>query len=283
MTTTPFGNTGQRAIQVADVPNSLLSSMDNIMTSRDVSLGFGAATIMQDITVNIPKGSITALVGPSGSGKTTFLRSLNRLNDRVPGFWQRGVITLNDVDINASGVDPLVLRRRVGMVFQRPNPFPMSILDNVVAGVKAHKLAKRSQLRDIAETRLAEVGLWSRISDRLDDSPFRLSGGQQQLLCLARALAVEPEVLLLDEPTSSLDPRSTEAVEELIRRLTPELTVIIVTHNLDQARRLSDNTIFFYEGRLMETGATAQLFSSPQRQETSRYLGGAVTVNGDTD
>jgi phosphate transport system ATP-binding protein len=167
------------------------------------------------------------------------------------------------------------------MVFQRPNPFPMSIMDNVVAGVRAHKMAKRSELRDIAETRLAEVGLWSHISDRLDDSPFRLSGGQQQLLCLARALAVEPEVLLLDEPTSSLDPRSTEAVEELVRRLTPELTVIIVTHNLDQARRLSDNTIFFYEGQLMETGPTPQLFDAPQRLETQRYLGGAVTVNGD--
>ena len=162
------------------------------------------------------------------------------------------------------------------MVFQRPNPFPMSILDNVVAGVKAHKMAKRSQFRDIAETRLAEVGLWSRISDRLNDSPFRLSGGQQQLLCLARALAVQPDVLLLDEPTSSLDPRSTEAVEELTRRLTPDLTVIIVTHNLAQAKRLSDNTILFYEGRLVETGPTAQLFGSPKFTETARYLGSEV-------
>jgi phosphate transport system ATP-binding protein len=261
--------------------NASLSSTDNLITAHDVSLGFGSTTVMQDITVNFPKGSINALVGPSGSGKTTFLRSLNRLNDKVPGFWLRGSICLNGEDINRSSVDPLVLRRKVGMVFQRPNPFPMSIMDNVVAGVRAHKMAKRSELRDIAETRLAEVGLWSRISDRLDDSPFRLSGGQQQLLCLARALAIEPDVLLLDEPTSSLDPRSTEAVEELVRRLTPELTVIIVTHNLDQARRLSDNTIFFYEGRLMETGPTAQLFDSPQLLETKRYLGGAVTVNGD--
>jgi phosphate transport system ATP-binding protein len=242
-----------------------------IMSAENVVLGFGAATIMQDITVSVPKGSITALIGPSGSGKTTFLRSLNRMNDRVRDFWMRGTIRLYDEDIHA--VDPLLLRRRVGMVFQRPNPFPMSIMDNVVSGVKAHRMAKRSDLKDIAETRLAEVGLWSRISDRLGDSPFRLSGGQQQLLCLARALAVEPDVLLLDEPTSSLDPHSTEAVEELVKRLTPGLTVIIVTHNLAQARRVSDHTIFFYEGRLVEVGATAELFEHPQRQETARYLG----------
>lgn len=282
MTATPFEDAGLGAIdaKVDGAGQTPVATMTDIMTADHVSLGFGAATIMQDITVRFPKGTISALVGPSGSGKTTFLRSLNRLNDRVPGFWQRGEICLDGHDIQGSDVDPLVLRRKVGMVFQRPNPFPMSILDNVVSGVRAHRMAKRSQLRDIAETRLAEVGLWSKISDRLDDSPFRLSGGQQQLLCLARALAVEPEVLLLDEPTSSLDPRSTEAVEELVRRLTPELTVIIVTHNLDQARRLSDNTIFFYEGKLMETGRTSQLFESPQRPETARYLGGAVTVTG---
>lgn len=245
-----------------------------VMDAKDVSLGFGTATIMQDITVGFPRGTITALVGPSGSGKTTFLRSLNRMNDKVHGFWNKGAISLHGENIHGPSIDPLVLRRRVGMVFQRPNPFPMSILDNVVAGVRAHRLAKRSDFRDIAETQLAEVGLWSHVADRMDDSPFRLSGGQQQLLCLARALAIEPEVLLLDEPTSSLDPHSTEAVEELVRRLTPELTVIIVTHNLAQARRLSDNTIFFYEGWLVETGPTAELFERPQRNETARYLGG---------
>lgn len=244
------------------------------MDSQGVSLGFGSTTIMRDITVGFPKGTITALVGPSGSGKTTFLRSLNRMNDRVRGFWKQGTISLYGDDIYSNTVDPLVIKRRVGMVFQRPNPFPMSIESNVVAGVKAHRLAKRSAFRDIAETYLAEVGLWSHVAERLSDSPFRLSGGQQQLLCLARALAVNPEVLLLDEPTSSLDPRSTEAVEELVRRLTPELTVVIVTHNLAQARRLSDNMIFFYEGRLVEEGSTAQLFDHPQRVETANYLGG---------
>src|SRR5665213_3819557 len=253
--------------------SSTVTTATAVMETRDVALGFGTATIMEDITVSFPKGTVTALVGPSGSGKTTFLRSLNRMNDKVRGFWKRGSILLEGEEIDGSGLDPLILRRRVGMVFQRPNPFPMSIQDNVVAGVRAHKMAKRSEHRDIAETYLAQVGLWHNISDRLNDSPFRLSGGQQQLLCLARALAVEPEVLLLDEPTSSLDPRSTEAVEELVRRLTPELTVIIVTHNLAQARRLSDNTIFFYEGHLIETGPTADLFERPQRIETARYLG----------
>lgn len=247
------------------------------MTADDVALGFGSQTVMRDITVEFQKGTITALIGPSGSGKTTFLRSLNRMNDKVRGFWKRGAIRLDRDEIDARHIDPLVLRRRVGMVFQRPNPFPMSIQDNVVAGVRAHKLAKRNEFRDIAETFLAEVGLWSAVSDRLNDSPFRLSGGQQQLLCLARALAVQPEVLLLDEPTSSLDPRSTEAVEELVRRLTPELTVIIVTHNLAQARRLSDNTIFFYEGRLVETGPTVEVFERPKRPETARYVGGDET------
>jgi len=245
-----------------------------VMSANDVSLGFGSATIMRDITVQFPEGTITALVGPSGSGKTTFLRSLNRMNDKVRNFWKHGDINLYGEEIHGPNVDPLILRRRVGMVFQRPNPFPMSIQDNIVAGVKAHKMAKRADLHDIAETRLAEVGLWSAVADRLNDSPFRLSGGQQQLLCLARALAVQPEVLLLDEPTSSLDPRSTEAVEELVRRLTPGITVIIVTHNLEQARRLSDNTIFFYQGRLVETGPTREMFERPQRPETARYLGG---------
>ncbi len=253
---------------------------DVVMTSRDLTLGFGDATIMRDITVDFPRGTVTALIGPSGSGKTTFLRSLNRLNNKVQGFWKRGSISLCGQEIHGHDVDPLVLRRRVGMVFQRPNPFPMSIMDNIVAGVRAHRMAKRADFRDIAETRLAEVGLWSHVADRLNDSPFRLSGGQQQLLCLARALAVEPEVLLLDEPTSSLDPRSTEAVEELVRRLTPALTVIIVTHNLAQAKRLSDNTIFFYQGRLVETGPTAQLFDRPQRPETARYVGGEADPVG---
>ncbi len=246
------------------------------MSASDLHLGFGRKTVLEDINLDIESKRITALVGPSGSGKTTFLRSLNRMNDKVSGAWMRGRVTLKGHDLYGRRVDPLVVRRHVGMVFQRPNPFPMSILDNVVAGAKAHRLVTRAQLRDLAETRLAEVGLWAAVADRLGDSPFRLSGGQQQLLCLARALAVEPSVLLLDEPTSSLDPVSTEAVEELLRRLAERVTVVIVTHNLAQARRVSDRMAFFYEGRLRESGATSRMFESPRQRETARYLGGQI-------
>jgi phosphate transport system ATP-binding protein len=244
------------------------------MEAESLTLGFGQTPVLEGIDLQVRRHEITALVGPSGSGKTTFLRSLNRMNDKVRGFFMHGRVLLDGAGIYERRADPLVVRRRVGMVFQRPNPFPMSIRDNVVAGVRAHKLAPRSSLNDIAETRLAEVGLWAAVADRLGDSPFRLSGGQQQLLCLARALAVEPDVLLLDEPTSSLDPISTEAVEELLVRLKNKVTMVIVTHNLAQARRLADRTAFFYQGQLVEVGPTSDLFESPERPETARYLGG---------
>jgi phosphate transport system ATP-binding protein len=247
---------------------------DAAMAARSLSLGFGPASVLTDVDLAIGRNEITALVGPSGSGKTTFLRSLNRMNDKVRGFRMSGTVMLDGYDIYAKRVDPLIVRKKVGMVFQRPNPFPMSIRDNVVAGVKVHKMAARSSLDDVAETYLAEVGLWAAVADRLGDSPYRLSGGQQQLLCLARALAVEPEVLLLDEPTSSLDPMSTEAVEELLGRLKEKVTVVIVTHNLAQARRVSDRMAFFYQGQLVETGPTEDLFESPRRPETRKYLGG---------
>jgi phosphate transport system ATP-binding protein len=244
------------------------------MQATDLTLGFGDRRVLEDVTMSIPRHQITALVGPSGSGKTTYLRSLNRMNDKVRGFFMSGSVTLEGADIYGRRVDPLVVRKRVGMVFQRPNPFPMSIRDNVLAGVRAHKLAPKHSLGDIAEAHLAEVGLWAAVSDRLHESPYRLSGGQQQLLCLARALAVQPDVLLLDEPTSSLDPMSTEAVEELLTRLKDKVTMVIVTHNLAQARRVSDRTAFFYDGRLVEAGPTAELFEAPERAETARYLTG---------
>ena len=247
-----------------------------VMAVRDLSLGFGEVTVLEDVTLEVPEHKILALVGPTGSGKTTFLRSLNRMNDRVHSSWRRGKITLDGVDIYDRKVDPLVVRRRVGMVFQRPNPFPMSIFDNVVAGVKAHKLAPRSELKHICEARLTEVGLWEAVSRRTGDSPFRLSGGQQQLLCLARALAVEPEVLLLDEPTSSLDPISTEAVEALLKQLASRVTIVIVTHNLAQARRVSHHTAFFQQGRLVEIGPTPQMFQAAAKTATAHYLGGQI-------
>ena len=246
------------------------------LLARDVAVGFGSRAVLGGVALDFRPQTITALLGPTGSGKSTFLRSLNRMNDKVKGFWQTGTITLDAQDIYASGVDPLVVRRRVGMVFQRPNPFPLSIRDNVVAGVRAHRLAKRSELTGIAEHYLRLVGLWSAVADRLGDSPFRLSGGQQQLLCLARALAIQPDVLLLDEPTSSLDPVSTEAVEELLRQLVPSLTMVIVTHNLAQARRVADKTAFFYDGRLCEVGETAQVLEAPTHEATARFVTGRI-------
>ena len=246
------------------------------LTVNDLALGFGQKTVLTGVDLEFRPGEITALIGPTGCGKSTLLRTLNRMNDKVRGYWRKGAIELGEMDIYGAHADPLVIRKQVGMVFQRPNPFPMSIRDNVVAGVRAHRLAPRSEMPEIAESRLKQVGLWSAISDRMGDSPFRLSGGQQQLLCLARALAVGPEVLLLDEPTSSLDPVSTEMVESLIKKLSSELTIVIVTHNLAQARRIADNTAFLYNGRLVESGPTSQVFEAPEEPETASYVSGRI-------
>lgn len=240
----------------------------------DLTLSFGQRAILANIGVDVQRGAVTALIGPTGSGKTTLLRTFNRMNDKVIGYRHAGDVLLDGRSIWHPGVDLMSLRRKVGMLFQRPNPFPMSIMDNVVAGVKAHRLASRPGLKAIARERLAEVGLWDAVSDRLKDSPFRLSGGQQQLLCLARALAIGPDVLLLDEPTSSLDPVATESIEALIRTLVPALTVVIVTHNLAQASRVSDRTIFLNNGRMVEHGETRQVFEEPAHDETARYVSG---------
>jgi phosphate transport system ATP-binding protein len=248
----------------------------HVMQSQGLTLRFGTKTILSNIDMDFARGTITALIGPTGSGKSTFLRTLNRMNDKVVGFKFEGTVSLDGKSIWSEHHDLLTLRRRVGMLFQRPNPFPMSIRDNVVAGVKAHRIAKGKQLDVVAEERLRQVGLWEAVKDRLGDSPYRLSGGQQQLLCLARSLAVGPEVLLLDEPTSALDPISTELVEGLLRNLAPALTLIVVTHNLGQARRVSHNTMFFYEGELVEHGPTEDLFERPVDQKTSRYVTGRM-------
>jgi phosphate transport system ATP-binding protein len=247
-----------------------------VMRSVKLKLGFSGRNVLDDVNVDLKRGSITALIGPTGSGKSTFLRTLNRMNDRVPGFTRAGDVIFDDESLWAQHVDLLTLRRRVGMLFQRPNPFPMSIKENVVAGVKAHRIAKGKQLDVVCERRLTEVGLWDAVKDRLNDSPFRLSGGQQQLLCLARALAVGPEVLLLDEPTSSLDPVTTESIEALLRTLAPALTLIVVTHNLGQAMRVSHHTMFFYQGQLMEYGPTEELFNRPKHPDTERYVTGRM-------
>jgi phosphate transport system ATP-binding protein len=249
---------------------------EDVMESKKLSLGFSGRTVLADVNVALKRGSITALIGPTGSGKSTFLRTLNRMNDRVPGFERSGDVTYDNESLWAPAVDLLTLRRRVGMLFQRPNPFPMSIKDNVVAGVKAHRIAKGKQLDVVCERRLTEVGLWDAVKDRLNDSPFRLSGGQQQLLCLARALAVGPDVLLLDEPTSSLDPVTTESIESLMKTMTPALTLVVVTHNLGQAMRISNQTMFFYQGALVEHGATVDVFNRPSHPDTERYVTGRM-------
>lgn len=244
------------------------------LSAVDLTLSFGQRAILSDLMLDVRAGQVTALLGPTGSGKTTLLRTFNRMNDKVTGYRHDGDVLLEGHSIWNSGMELMSLRRKVGMLFQRPNPFPMSIMDNVIAGVKAHKLAPRSHLREIAERRLREVGLFDAVATRLKDSPFRLSGGQQQLLCLARALAIDPDVLLLDEPTSSLDPVATESIENLVRTLVPRLTVVIVTHNLAQARRVADRTVFLNKGRMVEHGETKQLFENPVHEETAHYVTG---------
>src|ERR1700748_1047154 len=243
------------------------------MRAVNLTLGFGPKTVLDGVSLDFPARAVTSLLGPTGSGKTTFLRTLNRMNDKVSGYRYSGDVLLHGRSI-FSDRDLMEFRRRVGMVFQRPNPFPMSIMDNVVAGVRAHKMVPRREFKSVAETRLTEVGLWNAVKDRLSDSPFRLSGGQQQLLCLARTLAVNPEVLLLDEPTSSLDPTTTEKIEGLIRSLADRLTVIMVTHDLAPAPRIGDRTALFFDGRLVEEGPTEQLFLAPKQAETVRYVSG---------
>lgn len=256
----------ETAADVADVAVPAMGAVN-------LTLGFGTETVLDKVSLDFPARRVTALLGPTGSGKTTFLRSLNRMNDKISGYRYSGDVLLGGRSIFQDR-DLMEFRRRVGMLFQRPNPFPMSIRDNVVAGVRAHKLAPRKEFGSVAQARLTEVGLWDAVKDRLSDSPFRLSGGQQQLLCLARALAVNPEVLLLDEPTSSLDPTTTEKIEGLIASLTNRLTVIIVTHDLAQAARVADRTAFFFDGRLVEEGPTEELFGSPKHAETVRYVSG---------
>jgi phosphate transport system ATP-binding protein len=244
------------------------------LSAINLTLSFGQRAILSDVNVDVQRGAVTALIGPTGSGKTTLLRTFNRMNDKVTGYRHAGDVLLDGRSIWHQGVELMALRRKVGMLFQRPNPFPMSIMDNVVAGARAHRMASRAGLRAIAEQRLTEVGLWSAVSDRLKDSPFRLSGGQQQLLCLARALAIDPDVLLLDEPTSSLDPVATESIEALVRTLVPRLTVVIVTHNLAQASRIADRTIFLNRGRMVEHGETRQVFEHSAQEETANYVSG---------
>lgn len=229
---------------------------------------------LHDIGLNIDANRVTAFIGPSGCGKSTFLRWINRMNDLVPGARATGTLQLNGRDVLSTNVDVVDLRCRVGMVFQKPNPFPKSIYDNVAFGPRLQYRLKRSELDDLVERSLRQAALWNEVKDRLRSSALGLSGGQQQRLCIARAIAVGPEVLLMDEPCSALDPKSTSAIEDLMSDLRERYTIIIVTHNMQQAARVSDVTAFFCEGRLVEAGATGDIFTNPECQETEDYISG---------
>jgi phosphate transport system ATP-binding protein len=229
--------------------------------------------VLRDVSLEVPAHSVLAVIGPSGCGKSTFLRCLNRMHELVPGARSQGGVFVDGENLYARGVDPVRLRRRVGMVFQRPNPFPtMSIHDNVASGLKLNGI--RGGLDEVVERCLRQAALWDEVKDRLRASPLSLSGGQQQRLCIARALAVEPEVLLMDEPASALDPIATAKIEELMHELKERYTIIIVTHNMQQAARVSDQTAFFYLGELVEAGATEQIFTNPREQRTEDYVTG---------
>ena len=248
--------------------------MSDIMTVQGLDLWYGDHQALHDISMNIPEKSITALIGPSGCGKSTFLKTLNRMNDLIPGVKITGDVRYRDQDIFAPGTDVNELRREIGMVFQKPNPFPMSIYDNIAYGPRTHGIKNRARLDEIVEKSLRGAAIWDEVKDRLKKNALGLSGGQQQRLCIARALAVEPEVLLMDEPTSALYPISTSKIEELAMQLKEQYTIVIVTHNMQQAVRISDRTAFFLLGELIECDDTQQLFSQPQDKRTEDYITG---------
>ena len=236
---------------------------------------FGSKQALKDINFDVKENTITALIGPSGCGKTTLIRCLNRMNEMTSNVTVKGSVYLDDIDIYANNVDPVIIKRRMGMVFQKPNPFPtMSIFDNVAAGLKLNGIKDKALIREIVEESLKGAVLWDEVKDELGKPGLSLSGGQQQRLCIARALAMQPEVLLMDEPTSALDPIASAKIEELMNELRKELTVIIVTHNMQQAARVSDHTAFMYLGELVEYGPTKQIFENPQKELTERYISG---------
>ena len=246
----------------------------SIITAKDLCLWYGTTQALKNINIEIPERSITALIGPSGCGKSTFLKTLNRMNDLVPSVRIEGTVTYGGQDIFAPGVDVNDLRKEIGMVFQKPNPFPMSIYDNIAYGPRTHGIKNKIQLDDIVEEALQGAAIWDEVKDRLKKSALGLSGGQQQRLCIARAMAVKPKVLLMDEPTSALDPISTSKIEDLTQQLKKDYTIIMVTHNMQQAVRISDNTAFFLLGELVEFGDTEQMFSQPQDKRTEDYITG---------
>ncbi len=246
----------------------------NKIITKDLELYYGENHALRSVNMEIKERAVTAFIGPSGCGKSTFLKTLNRMNDLVPGVRIEGKVTLDGEDIYAPGVDTTLLRKKVGMVFQQPNPFPMSIYDNVAYGPRIHGIRHKAQLDEIVEKSLRSAAIFDEVKDRLKKSALGLSGGQQQRLCIARALAVEPEVLLMDEPTSALDPISTLKIEDLMAELKENYTVVIVTHNMQQASRISDYTAFFLVGEMVEFGTTDEIFARPRDKRTEDYITG---------
>ena len=248
--------------------------MNGIISVKDLNLWYGQTKALKDINIEIPKKSITALIGPSGCGKSTFLKTINRMNDLVPGVRIEGNVEYGGQNIFDPAVNVNELRKEIGMVFQKPNPFPMSIYDNIAYGPRTHGIKNKAKLDDIVEKSLKGAAIWDEVKDRLKKSALGLSGGQQQRLCIARALAVEPKILLMDEPTSALDPITTSKIEELASELKKCYTIIIVTHNMQQAVRISDNTAFFLLGELVEYGETEKMFANPRDKRTEDYITG---------
>ncbi|HEX6963140.1 MAG TPA: phosphate ABC transporter ATP-binding protein PstB [Lacipirellula sp.] len=244
------------------------------IVASQVNFFYGPHQALHGISLRIPQNCVTALIGPSGCGKSTFLRCLNRMNDMIEGTRVEGEILLDEIDVYRPKTDVVELRKRVGIIFQKSNPFPKSIYDNIAYGPRVAGIRRRSDLDEIVENSLRRAALWEEVSDRLNGSALRLSGGQQQRLCIARALATNPDVLLMDEPASALDPKSTARIEDLIFELKDSYTIIIVTHNMQQAARVSDQTAFFYEGRLVEAGATTDVFTKPRQRQTEEYITG---------
>ena len=248
--------------------------MSNIITVKDMCLWYGDHQALNNVNIEIPEKSITAFIGPSGCGKSTFLKTLNRMNDLIPGVKITGDIRYEGTDIFSRDVDVNNLRKEIGMVFQKPNPFPMSIYDNVAYGPRTHGITNKVRLDEIVEQALRDAALWEEVKDRLKKNALGMSGGQQQRLCIARALAVQPKILLMDEPTSALDPISTSRIEELVMELKEKYTIVMVTHNMQQAVRVSDYTAFFLLGELVEFGKTDDIFSQPRDQRTEDYITG---------
>ncbi|MCU0638560.1 MAG: phosphate ABC transporter ATP-binding protein PstB [Candidatus Krumholzibacteria bacterium] len=246
----------------------------DLIAAEGFSVFYGSNEAVKKVTLEIPEGLVTSIIGPSGCGKSTFLRAVNRMNDLIPRCRTEGALRLDGQDLNAQGVDVVMLRKSVGMVFQKPNPFPKSIFDNIAFGPRIHGVRDRSKLAVIVEKSLTQAALWDEVKDRLGDNALGLSGGQQQRLCIARAIAVKPSVLLMDEPASALDPASTSRIEDLIAELRGKYTILIVTHNMQQAARVSDLTAFFYEGNLIEFGETGGIFTKPREKRTEDYITG---------